>query len=74
MNKIVPFIEMWMDLETRIQSKVRQKDKNKYHIVTHVCGILKKWFGIVIKRQRWRKRQLPSTGVSGCEKIAHAQG
>ena len=39
MNKIVPFIEMWMDLETRIQSKVRQKDKNKYYIVTHVCGI-----------------------------------
>ena len=39
MNKIVPFIEIWMDLETRIQSKVRQKDKNKYHIVTHVCRI-----------------------------------
>ena len=39
MNKIVPFIEMWMDLETLIQSEVRQKDKNKYHIVTQVCGI-----------------------------------
>ena len=31
------FVETWMDLETVIQSKVSQK--NKYHILTHICGI-----------------------------------
>ena len=33
------FVEMWMDLETVIQSEVSQKEKNKYHILTHICGI-----------------------------------
>ena len=40
-NKIVPFTEMWMDLETVIQSEVSQKEKNKYHILLHICGIQK---------------------------------
>ena len=31
----------WMDLETVIQSEVGQKEKNKYHILTHICGIWK---------------------------------
>ena len=30
-----------MDLETVIQNKVSQKEKNKYHISTHICGIYK---------------------------------
>ena len=30
-NKIVPLAEMWMDLETVIQSEVSQKEKNKQH-------------------------------------------
>ena len=30
-----------MDLETVIQSEVNQKEKNKYHILTHICGIQK---------------------------------
>ena len=38
-NEIVPFTEMWMDLETVIQSEVRQKEKNEYHVLTHICGI-----------------------------------
>ena len=28
MNEIVPFAEMWMDLETVIQSKVRKRKTN----------------------------------------------
>ena len=32
---------MWMDLETDIQSEVSQKEKNKYRILTHICGIYK---------------------------------
>ena len=38
-NKIGSFVEMWMDLETVIQSEVSQKEKNKYRILTHICGI-----------------------------------
>ena len=38
-NKTGSFIEMWMDLETVIQSEVSQKEKNKYCILTHICGI-----------------------------------
>ena len=30
-----------MDLEMVIQSEVSQKEKNKYHILTHICGIQK---------------------------------
>ena len=37
-NEIGSFIETWMNLETVIQSEVSQKEKNKYCILTHVCG------------------------------------
>ena len=37
-NEIGSFVETWMDLETVIQSEVRQKEKNKYHILMHICG------------------------------------
>ena len=37
-NKTGSFVEMWMDLETVIQSEVSQKEKNKYRILTHICG------------------------------------
>ena len=40
-NEIGSFVEMWMDLETVIQSEVSQKQKNKYRILTYLCGILK---------------------------------
>ena len=38
-NEIGSFVETWMDLETVKQSEVSQKKKNKYHILTHLCGI-----------------------------------
>ena len=37
-NEIGSFVEMGMDLETVIQSEVSQKEKNKYRILTHICG------------------------------------
>ena len=37
-NKMGSFVETWMDLETVIQSEVSQKEKNKYRILTHICG------------------------------------
>ena len=38
-NKTGSFVEMWMDLESVIQSEVSQKEKNKYRILTCICGI-----------------------------------
>ena len=38
-DEIGSFVEMWMDLESVIQSEVSQKEKNKYHILTDICGI-----------------------------------
>ena len=38
-NEIGSFVEMWMDLETVIQSEVSQNEKNKYRILTHIIGI-----------------------------------
>ena len=38
-NEIGSFVETWMDLETVIQSDISQKEKNKYRIVTYICGI-----------------------------------
>ena len=38
-NEIRSFVETWMGLETVIQSEVSQKEKNKYCILTHICGI-----------------------------------
>ena len=40
-NEIGSFVETWMNLETVIQSEVSQKGKNKYRILTHICGIRK---------------------------------
>ena len=38
-NKIESFVEMWLDIESVIQSEISQKEKNKYCILTHICGI-----------------------------------
>ena len=38
-NEIVPFAEMWMDLETVIWNEVGQKDKNKHRMLMEICGI-----------------------------------
>ena len=38
-NEIGSLVEMWIDLETVIQSEVSQKEKNKYCILTYVWGI-----------------------------------
>ena len=40
-NEIGSFVETWMDLESVIQSEVSQKEKSKYRIIMHICGIQK---------------------------------
>ena len=38
-NEIWSSVDMWMDLESIIYSEVSQKEKNKYCMLTHICGI-----------------------------------
>ena len=38
-NAFESVLMRWMDLEPVIQSEVSQKEKNKYCILMHICGI-----------------------------------
>ena len=38
-NEIGSFVMMWINLESVMQSEVSQKEKNKYHILTHIHEI-----------------------------------
>ena len=38
-NEIMPFAATWMDLEITILSKVREKEKDKCHMISFICGI-----------------------------------
>ena len=38
-NEIMPFVAMWMDLEIVILSEVSQTEKEKYHMISLICGI-----------------------------------
>ena len=38
-NKIMPFAATWMDLQTVILSEVSQTEKDKYHMISLICGI-----------------------------------
>ena len=41
-NKIIPCAAIWMDLKIIILSEVSQKEKDKYHVISLIRGILKK--------------------------------
>ena len=38
-NEIMLFAATWMELEIIILSEVNQKEKDKYHIISLICGI-----------------------------------
>ena len=38
-NEIMSFAATWMELEIIILSEVSQKEKNKYHMISFICGI-----------------------------------
>ena len=38
-NEIMPFTVIWMDLEIMILSEVSQTEKDKYHMISFICGI-----------------------------------
>ena len=38
-NKILPFATIWMDLENIMLSEISQSEKDKYHVISLICGI-----------------------------------
>ena len=38
-NEIMPFAATWMDLEIIILSEGSQKEKDKYHMKSLICGL-----------------------------------
>ena len=38
-DEIMPFAATWMDLEIIILSEVSQKEKDKYRMISLICGI-----------------------------------
>ena len=38
-NEIMPFVDMWMDLEIVILSEVSQPQEDKYYMISLICGI-----------------------------------
>ena len=38
-NEIMPFSATWMQLESLTPSEIRQKEKDKYHMTSLICGI-----------------------------------
>ena len=38
-NEIMPLAATWMDLEIIIVTEASQKEKDKYHMISHICGI-----------------------------------
>ena len=38
-NKRLPFAAIWMELEILTPSEVSQKEKDKHHMISLICGI-----------------------------------
>ena len=38
-NEILPFVTTRMDLESGMLSKISQSEKDKYHMISLICGI-----------------------------------
>ena len=37
-KKILPFVTAWMDLENIMLSEINQSEKDKYHVISLICG------------------------------------
>ena len=39
MNKILPCATTWMDLEGIMRNEINWTEKDKFHMISHTCGI-----------------------------------
>ena len=72
-NEIMSFAATWMDLEIIILSEVSQKEKDKYHMISLICGIWKKRYKWTYLQNRNRPKdtgnKLMVTKGEGCGEI-----
>ena len=60
------FLATWMDLEIVILSEVSQTEKDKYHMTSLICGMLKKKGTMsLFAKQSHRKQTYGYQGVGG---------
>ena len=38
-KELLPFVTAWMDLENFNVSEISQSEKDKYHMISFICGI-----------------------------------
>ena len=38
-KKILPFVTIWMDMENIMLSEISPSEKDKYHVISLICGI-----------------------------------
>ena len=38
-KKSLPFATAWVDLENRMLNEINQSEKDKYHVISLICGI-----------------------------------
>ena len=36
---VLPFVTVWMDMENITLSEINQLEKDKYHVISVMCGI-----------------------------------
>ena len=61
-EETVLFVETWIDVYTIIQSELSLKEKNKYHIISFICGIQKNYTDELICKAE-KKTQTQRTNV-----------
>ena len=58
----MPFAETWMDLEIVILSEVSQTEKDKYHMISLICGMVQM---NLFAAQKWSHRREEQTCYQG---------
>ena len=56
----MPFAAAWMELETLILSEVSQKEKDKYHMISHI------WNLIYVTKEHFHRKENHGLGEQTC--------
>ena len=66
-NETMPFAATWTELEIIILSEVSQTEKNKYHMISLICGILKKitQMNLLTKQKQTHRLRKQTYGYRG---------
>ena len=71
-NETMPFAATWIDLETTILSEVSQKEKDKYHMMSLMCGMQNMLSMNLSMKQKQTNRHRRST--CACQGVEEGEG